>query len=101
MLISVIMRHTTELMENHSFKDRKSGMTAKPIERFDCTSGGYAYCQGCFTMEKEEYGDYVRYEDHVAELKLLQDQIIGWINLVEAQTAVLKLCKESEFLKDI
>jgi hypothetical protein len=58
-------------------------MTTKPIERFDCTSGGYAWCQGCYTMESDKDGDYVRYEDHVAELKLLQDQIIKWMNLVD------------------
>jgi len=34
------------------------------IERFDCSSGGVAYCQGCYTMEKSELGDYVRFDDY-------------------------------------
>ena len=37
------------------------------VKRFDCTSGGAQFCQGCYTMtQDDEYGDYVLYEDYEA-----------------------------------
>lgn len=34
------------------------------VKRYDCAGGGIgSYCQGCYHMEPNEYGDYVRYED--------------------------------------
>ena len=42
-------------------------MTAdtKPLpERFDCTNGNTPWCQGCYTMTPDEYGDYVQWEDY-------------------------------------
>ena len=37
----------------------------KIVKRFNCTSGGAQFCQGCYTMERDdEYGDYVRFEDY-------------------------------------
>lgn len=32
-------------------------------ERFDCTNGNTPWCQGCYTMTPNEYGDYVQWED--------------------------------------
>ncbi len=40
------------------------------LDRFDCSSGGASYCMGCYTMEKQTYGDWVRYEDY---LKLVRE----------------------------
>lgn len=34
------------------------------VKRYDCTSGGNQWCQGCYQMEVDEYGDYVRFEDY-------------------------------------
>ena len=37
----------------------------EPLARFNCTNGGAQYCYGCYTMERDdEYGDYMRFEDH-------------------------------------
>lgn len=33
-------------------------------ERFDCTNGNTPWCQGCYTMTPDEYGDYVQWEDY-------------------------------------
>ena len=33
-------------------------------ERFDCTNGNTPWCQGCYTMTPNEYGDYVQWEDY-------------------------------------
>lgn len=42
------------------------------VARFDCSDGGAAFCQGCYTMARDdEYGEYVRYEDYV----LLQQEL--------------------------
>lgn len=38
----------------------------KPVKRYDCTSGGSAYCYGCYTMTETEHGDYVQAEDYDA-----------------------------------
>lgn len=37
-------------------------------KRYDCGNGGGlgGYCYGCYQMEQEELGDYVRWEDYEA-----------------------------------
>lgn len=39
------------------------------ILRFDCTNGGAKWCYGCYTMTPNPLGDYVRHEDHEAEMR--------------------------------
>jgi hypothetical protein len=34
------------------------------VARYNCTSGGAQFCQGCYQMERDEYGDYVRFADY-------------------------------------
>ena len=34
------------------------------VKRYDCTSGGAPFCQGCYTMTEDSLGDYVKFEDH-------------------------------------
>jgi hypothetical protein len=35
------------------------------VKRFNCTSGGAQFCQGCYQMERDdEHGDYVSFEDY-------------------------------------
>lgn len=35
------------------------------VERYECVGGGLgSYCQGCYHMEKDAYGDWVRFEDY-------------------------------------
>lgn len=34
------------------------------VKRFDCTNGGMHYCAGCYTMEEDTDGEYVRHEDY-------------------------------------
>lgn len=41
------------------------------IQRFDCTNGGAQFCQGCYQMEQDSDGEYVRYVDHAAEIARL------------------------------
>ena len=59
-----------------------SAESRKAVERFDCTSGGAQWCQGCYTMTPGSDGEYVRHEDYA---KLEQQRAA----LVEA----LKKCK--------
>lgn len=41
--------------------------TNKPkVRRYDCTSGGFQYCYGCYTMREDELGDYVEWEAYEA-----------------------------------
>lgn len=41
------------------------------MKRYDCTDGGAQFCQGCYTMAEDSLGDYVKYEDHAAEVERL------------------------------
>lgn len=41
-------------------------MNVPKVERFDCTSGGVAYCMGCYMMAPNEDGDYVKAEAYDA-----------------------------------
>ena len=34
------------------------------VKRYDCTSGGASFCQGCYTMDECELGDYVSHDDY-------------------------------------
>jgi hypothetical protein len=37
------------------------------VKRYDCTDGGAAWCQGCYTMtENEGYGDWVKFDAYDA-----------------------------------
>jgi len=54
------------------------------VKRFDCTSGGAQFCEGCYTMERDdENGDYVLFEDYKnlrsenARLQAWHDAVIG------------------------
>lgn len=41
--------------------------TNKPeVKRYDCTSSGFQYCYGCYTMKEDEMGDYVEWETYEA-----------------------------------
>lgn len=49
----------------------------KGVKRYDCTSGGAQFCQGCYTMTRDdEYGDYVLHEDYAAIRAQLDDAAI-------------------------
>ena len=37
---------------------------SETVKRYDCSSGGAKFCQGCYTMEECEHGDYVQHEDY-------------------------------------
>lgn len=37
---------------------------SEKVKRYDCSSGGAKFCQGCYTMEECEHGDYVQHEDY-------------------------------------
>ncbi|HBO6210617.1 TPA: hypothetical protein L4726_004747 [Pseudomonas aeruginosa] len=46
------------------------------VKRYDCTNGGFAFCQGCYQMEEDPLGDYVSSEDYdalVAKLAMAED----------------------------
>jgi hypothetical protein len=42
------------------------------LTRYECTSGGAQYCQGCYTMTPDQYGDFVTFEDYAALLARCQ-----------------------------
>ena len=57
-------------------------------ERFDCTNGNTPWCQGCYTMTPNEYGDYVQWEDYeritaaqAAEIERLRAEVEAWREL--------------------
>ncbi|ENA3208010.1 TPA: hypothetical protein L5V32_003271 [Pseudomonas aeruginosa] len=46
------------------------------VKRYDCTNGGFAFCQGCYQMKEDPLGDYVSSEDYdalVAKLAMAED----------------------------
>ncbi|WP_153899510.1 hypothetical protein [Pseudomonas aeruginosa] len=46
------------------------------VKRYDCTNGGFAFCQGCYQMEEDPLGDYVSSEDYdalAAKLTMAED----------------------------
>ena len=43
-------------------KLRREGSSLKAIERYDCTNGGAQFCQGCYTMTRDDDGDWMRYD---------------------------------------
>lgn len=45
------------------------------IQRYDCTNGGTQWCQGCYTMTPDNNGNYVRFDDHEAELAALRAEL--------------------------
>lgn len=55
------------------------------VKRYDCTSGGAQWCQGCYTMEEESDrvdGNWVRAEDYDTLAALLASyprDKDGWI----------------------
>lgn len=44
------------------------------VARFDCTSGGANWCNGCYTMERHDDGDYVLHDDYAALLQQLAER---------------------------
>lgn len=48
------------------------------VKRYDCSNGGASFCQGCYTMEECELGDYISSEDYdqlAAENKRLEARL--------------------------
>jgi hypothetical protein len=43
------------------------------VQRYDCTSGGSRFCQGCYTMSESTHGDYVSAEDYARLISRLRD----------------------------
>ena len=58
---------------------------SEKVKRYDCSSGGARFCQGCYTMEECEHGDYVQHEDYARleqECERLRELLArkpGWI----------------------
>lgn len=49
------------------------------VKRYDCTNGGAIWCQGCYTMKRDdEYGDWVAYEDYAALEEALREIYEVW-----------------------
>lgn len=36
------------------------------VKRYDCGSNGYTWCEGCYRMNEDGAGDYVRFADYDA-----------------------------------
>jgi hypothetical protein len=54
------------------------------VKRYDCGNGGAQFCQGCYTMEENALGDYVRYEDFERLRAALVKSVAvvqGWHNM--------------------
>lgn len=45
------------------------------VLRYDCTSGGAQFCQGCYQMEPDSDGDWVRYEDYAAQERWIAELV--------------------------
>lgn len=57
------------------------------IERFDCTNGGTRMpCHGCYTMEKSELGDYVKFDDY-EKLKAQRDELESQLRKSRKETS--------------
>lgn len=41
-------------------------------KRYDCTNNGYAYCQGCETMEEDSEGMYVKHDDYAKQAATIE-----------------------------
>ena len=76
-----------------------------PVKRYDCSSGGARFCQGCYTMEECEHGDYVQHEDYARleqECERLRNELnnmrISWGLMQSEREAALK---QVEGLRDL
>ncbi|UKM31211.1 putative EaE proterin [Cylindrospermopsis phage Cr-LKS3] len=58
----------------------------KSVERFDCTSGGAQFCNGCYTMTPDSEGEYVRHEDY-AKLEQQRAALVEALNSARAGLA--------------
>lgn len=62
------------------------------VKRFDCTNGGMHYCAGCYTMEEDSDGEYVRHEDYAK----LENQRAALVEALEDLCAELGECGMTE-----
>ena len=69
-----------------------SAESGKAVERFDCTSGGAQFCQGCYTMTCDSDGEYVRHEDYAK----LEQQRAALVEALEDLCAELGQCGMTE-----
>ncbi len=65
------------------------GEKKAPVVRYDCTSGGAQFCQGCYTMEESDYGDYVTWEEYMELVRVCKSAL-----------AALKGREHDGFLRD-
>lgn len=56
------------------------------MKRFDCTNGRAQFCYGCYTMTEDSDGDYVRYDDHAAELDRLREAAAAALQWLETNS---------------
>lgn len=69
-------------------------------ERFDCTNGSAQWCYGCYTMTRDDLGDYVLAEDYdalrnasealQAEIERLRAEVAEWKRAAAAQETEIK-----------
>jgi hypothetical protein len=70
------------------------------VKRFDCTSGGAQFCQGCYTMTQDVDGDYVEYTDYESLRQRLSDTINAAAeNILEMQKRLEAAEKDKERLE--
>lgn len=56
------------------------------VKRYDCTNGGAQFCQGCYRMDEDEQGDYVRWEDYerlLAKVATLEKTVERYADAME------------------
>jgi hypothetical protein len=53
------------------------------MKRYDCTNGRAQHCYGCYTMEENTDGDYVKADEHFAEVARLQALVPRWVPIAE------------------
>lgn len=70
----------------------------KGVERFDCTSGGAQFCNGCYTMTPDSEGEYVRHEDF-AELEQQRAALVEALKKCSARLEVHMI--HTEDLEDL
>jgi hypothetical protein len=68
----------------------------REVKRFDCTNGNASYCYGCYRMEEDEDGDYVKFEDWQHQKKRIDELECSLQNWIDFSKKWESLCKEKD-----
>jgi len=72
----------------------KTDLPSMP-ERFDCTNGSAQWCYGCYTMTRDDLGDYVLAEDYDA-LRNASEALQAEVEALRAEVERLRADRGSQ-----